>query len=40
MFAADPGLEEVRGLLGAADPERMTPLEALLFVQKLKLAAG
>lgn len=40
MFSADPGLEAVGSLLREADPERMTPLEALLFVQKLKLAAG
>jgi DNA mismatch repair protein MutS len=40
MFAADPGLEAVGNLLESADPERMTPLEALVFVQKLKLTAG
>jgi DNA mismatch repair protein MutS len=40
MFSADPSLEEVGNLLREANPERMTPLEALLFVQKLKLTAG
>jgi DNA mismatch repair protein MutS len=36
LFAADPALEEVASLVREADPVRMTPLEALLFVQKLK----
>jgi DNA mismatch repair ATPase MutS len=40
MFSSDPALDEVGSLLRTAQPERMTPLEALLFVQKLKLAAG
>ena len=40
LFSSDPSLEEVGTLLRAAEPERMTPLEALLFVEKLKLSLG
>ena len=36
LFAGDPGQEEVANMVREADPVRMTPLEALLFVQKLK----
>ena len=34
--AGDPAQEEVANLVREADPVRMTPMEALLFVQKLK----
>jgi len=40
LFSADPSLEAVGSLLRSAEPERMTPLEALLFVEKLKLSLG
>jgi DNA mismatch repair protein MutS len=40
LFSADPQLEEVGALVRSADPVRMTPMEALLFVQKLKDALG
>jgi len=36
LFAGDPSQEEVASMVREADPVRMTPLEALLFVQKLK----
>ncbi|MEN9306689.1 MAG: hypothetical protein RL173_621 [Fibrobacterota bacterium] len=36
LFAGDPAQDEVASLVREADPVRMTPLEALLFVQKLK----
>lgn len=40
LFSADPSLEEVGNRIRAADPVRMTPMEALLFVQKLKDSLG
>ncbi len=40
LFSADPSLEDVAELLRAAEPVRMTPMEALVFVQKLKDKLG
>lgn len=36
LFASDPGLEEIGALVREADPMQMTPMQALIFVQKLK----
>jgi hypothetical protein len=36
MFASDPAAEEVAAELRMAEPERMTPMQALLLVQRLK----
>lgn len=36
LFGADPKLETVAGLIRDADPLRMTPMEALLLVQRLR----
>lgn len=40
LFSGDPSLEEVADLLRMAEPVRMTPMEALVFVQKLKDKLG
>ncbi|QQS04075.1 MAG: DNA mismatch repair protein MutS [Fibrobacterota bacterium] len=40
LFSADPSLEEVAEQLRQAEPVRMTPMEALVFVQKLKDKLG
>lgn len=40
LFSADPSLEEVAQMLREVEPVRMTPMEALVFVQKLKDKAG
>ena len=36
FFASDPGIEDVAQLVREADPMQMTPMQALIFVQKLK----
>jgi DNA mismatch repair protein MutS len=37
---ADPALERVRGLLESLDVNTMSPIEALLKLNELKLALG
>jgi len=36
LFASDPNLETVAAMVREADPMQMTPMQALIFVQKLR----
>ena len=36
LFGADPKLEQVASMIREADPVRMTPMEALLMIQRLR----
>ena len=36
LFQSDPGLAEIADKLRAIDPDRLTPIEALLMLAELK----
>ncbi len=40
LFASDPSVEDVAQMVRDADPVQMTPMQALIFIQKLKDKLG